>query len=181
MTFFTMGGGRELNSVALLELPFTVDMSEASRANAFQMFGGNRFIYASGRQPGCMIEQPKGVTSLNLLREAALRMDLVTDQASSHPILGEVTPPVSRPRLIVSLRVRKDSKCILDGAVIGQVRQRGHFWDAMADYHTSELVRRESVPLQYARTTRGDELSGPNGAYKCHAWTEPRSVKRTGG
>ena len=117
MTFFTMGGGRELNSVALLELPFTVDMSEASRANAFQMFGGNRFIYASGRQPGCMIEQPKGVTSLNLLREAALRMDLVADQASSHPILGEVTPPVSRPRLIVSLRVRKDSKAT--GALLG--------------------------------------------------------------
>ncbi|EGB05219.1 hypothetical protein AURANDRAFT_72305 [Aureococcus anophagefferens] len=134
-------GGRELKDVALLELPLTVDESGAARANAFQMFGG-QFISASGRQSGCMIDQVRGVMGLKLAGEAALRMDLVADRASSHPILGEAAL-MSRPRLIVSLRVRKDSKCIVDGAVIGQVRQRGHFWKAIADYHTSELAERE--------------------------------------
>ena len=175
----TMGGGRELKDVALLELPLTVDESGAARANAFQMFGG-QFISASGRQSGCMIDQVRGVMGLKLAGEAALRMDLVADRASSHPILGEAAL-MSRPRLIVSLPVRKDSKCIVDGAVIGQVRQRGHFWKAIADYHTSELAEWESVPLRYARITQGDELRGPNASYKCHAWTEPRSAKRTGG
>ena len=161
-----------LNSLTSLELPLMVTSGE-SRARIFQMFGGQAALSAAAHAR--CVEESQG---LHRAREAAIFLDPVTDRSMSHPIVGDLER-ISRPRLIISLRVRKVSKLILNGLVVGRVKLRGHFWDSVSDYRAIELSQLESAPTRYARVTRNCELKVANASYQYCAWSDKKNKGNT--
>lgn len=150
-----------------LELPFSVGPSVASCVKTFKMFGGSAAfsaIFHTSKEEGC--------TKLNL--EESLLLELVPDEDMS-PVVGDICP-VSRPRIIIALHINKRTKRVIDGRLIGKVKRRGHFWDAIADYRVLESdTMKETLPVRYSRIFWSKELKGTNDSYQYGTWAEPRS------
>ena len=113
------------------------------------------------------------ISTLALARESAMFLEVI-DRPLSCQVLGKFTC-MSRTRLIVSLRVCKKSKRVLDGSIVGQVKLRVHFWEAVSDYHTSKPSPLASVTAHYTRVVRDNDLRGSSASYKYSAWLERKS------
>ena len=67
-------------------------------------------------------------------------------------------------------------KRVLDGSIVGQVKLRVHFWEAVSDYHTSKPSPLASVTAHYTRVVRDNDLRGSSASYKYSAWLERKST-----